>query len=236
MTKYRNKKTIIDWIKFDSKSEAEYFLKCKSNQNIKNFILQPKYIIQEKIWKRLTKVSCNWIQIRFWIYNVKKRRSLLMWNDLQQQKQKWKEKCFWKTFQTMIWFGLWSFNDRLLNTSQMKKRKRENRKIVFYSFKKIKCWQLINWKKCKHEKFFASWTFQDDNLWINMASTWRQVPRIAVRWKWYHDRAIYSQNPHYIETDWIRSNQQLACEGDKIPRSYAKQLVACNDEAFVFIS
>ena len=50
MTKYNNKKTVIDDIVFDSKNEALYYqaLKdMKANGLIKDFELQPEFILQE---------------------------------------------------------------------------------------------------------------------------------------------------------------------------------------------
>ena len=50
MSKYNNKKVAIDGITFDSKDEALYYevLKnMKSNGLIKDFELQPKYLLQE---------------------------------------------------------------------------------------------------------------------------------------------------------------------------------------------
>ncbi|MGP4073804.1 DUF1064 domain-containing protein [Piscibacillus sp. B03] len=53
--KYRAHKTVIDDIKFDSKAEAEYYLHLKLLKRvgeIKDFKLQPKYLLQEKFKKR----------------------------------------------------------------------------------------------------------------------------------------------------------------------------------------
>ena len=50
MTKYNNKKTTIDDIVFDSKNEALYYEALKDmkiNGLIKDFELQPKFILQE---------------------------------------------------------------------------------------------------------------------------------------------------------------------------------------------
>ena len=49
MNKYRNKKIVIDNIKFDSKKEGNYYTKLKLMQNaglIWNLELQKKYILQ----------------------------------------------------------------------------------------------------------------------------------------------------------------------------------------------
>lgn len=54
MSKYNNKKVAIDGITFDSKDEALYYevLKnMKSNGLIKDFELQPKYLLQEAFVK-----------------------------------------------------------------------------------------------------------------------------------------------------------------------------------------
>lgn len=49
-SKYGNKKTVVDGITFDSKAEAIYYgqLKwLKQHKQIKNFELQPKFVLQE---------------------------------------------------------------------------------------------------------------------------------------------------------------------------------------------
>lgn len=51
MNKYRNIKTIVDDIKFDSKAEAERYIQLKVLQNqgfITNLELQPKFELQPK--------------------------------------------------------------------------------------------------------------------------------------------------------------------------------------------
>lgn len=50
MNKYRNRKTIIDGIKFDSKAEARRYVELKLMQDaghIKDLRLQPKFTLQE---------------------------------------------------------------------------------------------------------------------------------------------------------------------------------------------
>ncbi|MCC0650730.1 DUF1064 domain-containing protein, partial [Clostridioides sp. ZZV15-6598] len=54
MSKYNNKKTMIDGIKFDSKDEAEYYLYLKDKKakgEIKDFGLQQKFELQPKFKK-----------------------------------------------------------------------------------------------------------------------------------------------------------------------------------------
>ena len=50
MAKYKNRKTIIDEIMFDSKKEAEYYCELKLRKragDIKDFELQPKFVLQK---------------------------------------------------------------------------------------------------------------------------------------------------------------------------------------------
>lgn len=54
MTKYNNKKTIVDDITFDSKDESLYYQALKDMKNkglIKDFELQPKFLLQEAFVK-----------------------------------------------------------------------------------------------------------------------------------------------------------------------------------------
>ena len=54
MTKYNNKKTIVDGITFDSKDESLYYEALKDMKIkglIKDFRLQPKFILQESFEK-----------------------------------------------------------------------------------------------------------------------------------------------------------------------------------------
>ncbi|HGH4592372.1 TPA: DUF1064 domain-containing protein [Clostridioides difficile] len=54
MSKYNNKKIVIDGIKFDSKDESEYYLylkEKKDNGEIKDFGLQQKFELQPKFKK-----------------------------------------------------------------------------------------------------------------------------------------------------------------------------------------
>lgn len=54
VSKYRNKKTVLDGITFDSKAEADYYhtLKIfKMAGEVKEIELQPKFILQPGFWK-----------------------------------------------------------------------------------------------------------------------------------------------------------------------------------------
>lgn len=53
-SKYGNKKTVVDGITFDSKAEAKYYNQLKwlkQAKQIKDFKLQPRYILQEAFEK-----------------------------------------------------------------------------------------------------------------------------------------------------------------------------------------
>lgn len=53
-SKYRNRKTTIDGITFDSRKEAEWYLVLKGDKKagkIKDFELQPEFILQEGFTK-----------------------------------------------------------------------------------------------------------------------------------------------------------------------------------------
>ena len=54
MSKYKNKKIEIDGFTFDSKAEATYYQQLKwlkANKSIKDFELQPKFVLQESFKK-----------------------------------------------------------------------------------------------------------------------------------------------------------------------------------------
>jgi len=61
MTFHNSKKIIIDWIKFDSKIEWDYYLYLKSNPEVIDFKVQPKYPI-------LPKFERNWEKFREILY------------------------------------------------------------------------------------------------------------------------------------------------------------------------
>lgn len=54
MGKINHRKCIVDGIEFDSSTEADYYLFLKSNENVKDIILQPQYVLAEAF-----QVSCS---------------------------------------------------------------------------------------------------------------------------------------------------------------------------------
>lgn len=88
---------------------------------------------------------------------------------------------------------------------------------------------------------FARGTFIDSPDGCNMANTGEETRWVAVRGD-IHDWAIYSQNPHYINsTDPLTISvgysgvwpwEKIQREGDKIHNmDYVKKLVPCDDDA-----
>lgn len=58
MTKYSNRKTVVDGYTFDSKLEADYYCQLKLLKRagqIKDFTLQPRFTLQEAYVHRFTK-------------------------------------------------------------------------------------------------------------------------------------------------------------------------------------
>lgn len=76
----------------------------------------------------------------------------------------------------------------------------------------------------------------------DLATTGETVRWVAVRWKWYHDWAVYAQNPYYINStdpevlvigySGVRDWDKIADIGDKIGRlDHVEKLVPCDDDA-----
>lgn len=59
-SKYKAKKIVVDWIKFDSKLEADYYLYLKWEWVLDKTILQPKFVLQDKFvydWKTVSAIT-----------------------------------------------------------------------------------------------------------------------------------------------------------------------------------
>ena len=96
-------------------------------------------------------------------------------------------------------------------------------------------------------EIFAKWEWIDDWKIFNIWWKWNRIQWVAVRWKWYHDRAIYC---HIIDeeeaenakekrdlllylhcSDW--SVDMIASNGDKLtnPKTI-KAVVPCDEDSF----
>lgn len=102
--KYNANKTVVDWIKFDSKLESRFYKYFKEN-NIEIIELQPKFILQDKFiynWKSIRaikyiadfKIKYNWniyfidskwmidnvfkIKYKLWVYKYWKDYDLII--------------------------------------------------------------------------------------------------------------------------------------------------------------
>jgi hypothetical protein len=102
-------------------------------------------------------------------------------------------------------------------------------------------------KKMQPWEIFASWEWVDDWKVFNIWWEWCRIKWVAVRWKGYHDRAIYYHiiNPKSAEkakdqndlllylyhSDWW--DDHIASNWDKLTReSTIKAIVPCDDKAF----
>lgn len=76
---------------------------------------------------------------------------------------------------------------------------------------------------------------------INLATTGNVTRRVAVRGNGYHDRTVYAQNPHYINSDdpdtiayglaWLWDRNKIARVWDKISKHSALRLIPCDEDA-----
>lgn len=67
MSKYKSRRVTIDWIKFDSKLEAAYYVYLKDQElfgNVKLLKLQPSYELQPAFkcwfWEKIRRISYIW--------------------------------------------------------------------------------------------------------------------------------------------------------------------------------
>lgn len=81
-------------------------------------------------------------------------------------------------------------------------------------------------QKMQPRQLIARWSFTDNSFWINYFWSGQVLKRVAVRWIWMHDRAIYIW-PEF-EASFV-----IAKNGDKLRgEDNIRRLVDCSDEAF----
>jgi len=80
-------------------------------------------------------------------------------------------------------------------------------------------------KDMQPRQIFARWSFTDNAYWINFMWTGEVLKRVAVRWCWMHDRAIYVW-PEFEASYTIAKQGDKLCSIENVAR-----LVKCSDEA-----
>ena len=101
MGKYANIKTVYNNIKFDSKLECQFFitlLQAKKENKIKDFDLQPKFILQDKFEKHGKKYRAITYTADFRIYTNDGKCHIVDCKGVETNEFKIKKKLFIKNF------------------------------------------------------------------------------------------------------------------------------------------
>jgi len=132
-SKYGAKKTEVDWIKFDSKIEADYYVdlkKLKEEWTVLDFQLQPKYVLLDKF------------VYRFWDKKVMALKYVadfeVFWADwsvvvvdikwMPTETAKIKRKLFMHKYPDTDLQWVVKYRGERVNYDDNEKRKKENRK------------------------------------------------------------------------------------------------------------
>ncbi|MER0279381.1 DUF1064 domain-containing protein [Clostridioides difficile] len=137
MSKYNNKKIVIDGIKFDSKDESEYYLylkERKANGEIKDFGLQQKFELQPKFKKDGKNYRAITYTVDFAIYKWNGEVIYIDVKGYSTQQGELRKKLFDYKYQDkiLIWiskskkYGV----DGWIEYSELKKKRKENKKKV----------------------------------------------------------------------------------------------------------
>lgn len=97
MTKYGNLKVKIDDITFDSRMEADYYIRlkiCKSQNKIKSFCVHPKIVLQEKFKYKGKSVSAITYSPDFKVINADETIEYIDIKGVKTNEFKIKEKMF----------------------------------------------------------------------------------------------------------------------------------------------
>ncbi|NMS90590.1 DUF1064 domain-containing protein [Clostridioides difficile] len=137
MSKYNNKKIIIDGIKFDSKDESEYYLylkEKKENGEIKDFGLQQKFELQPKFKKDGKNYRAITYTVDFAIYKWDGEVVYIDVKGYSTQQGELRKKLFDYKYQDkkLIWIakGKKYGVDGWIEYSELKKKRKENKKKV----------------------------------------------------------------------------------------------------------
>ncbi|MDB0438076.1 DUF1064 domain-containing protein [Clostridioides difficile] len=137
MSKYNNKKIVIDGIKFDSKDESEYYLYLKEKKEkgeIKDFGLQQKFELQPKFKKDGKSYRAITYTVDFAIYKWNGEVVYIDVKGYSTQQGELRKKLFDYKYQdkTLIWiskskkYGI----DGWIEYDELKKKRKENKKKV----------------------------------------------------------------------------------------------------------
>lgn len=121
-SKYGAKKTVVDWIKFDSRSEADYYMYLKLND--KEHVRQPKYLLQE--WF----VANDWTKIQpiNYIADFAYDNVVVDIKGLPTEWAKLKRKMFLYRYPELKLKWLVRYKWEWINYFENEKRKKENKK------------------------------------------------------------------------------------------------------------
>ena len=138
MTKYGAKKVVVDEIVFDSKMESQYYLylkEKKGNGEIKDFTLQPEFILQPKFEKQGRKYRPITYKADFKVIHNDDRVEIIDVKGFTNQTFLLKEKMFnynYKEKLTLLTYskidGGWiTLEDLKINRKKRKNKKSKNK-------------------------------------------------------------------------------------------------------------
>lgn len=105
MSKYKNIKVTVDGINFDSKREADYYLYLKKKKEeglIKDFSLQPKFVLQESFRKNGVLFRAITYKADFKVENLDGKVDIIDIKGMQTTVFKIKQKLFERKFEERL--------------------------------------------------------------------------------------------------------------------------------------
>lgn len=134
-SKYKNKKTVVDGITFDSKAESEYYLVLKqmlAAGEIKDMQLQPVYVLQEKCVRNGKKLQAITYKADFEVLHLNGTLEVIDIKGEETEAFKIKAKMFQYKYPNMkltllkkvMKYGGW------ITTDEWKEKKRAEKKAI----------------------------------------------------------------------------------------------------------
>ncbi|USG64021.1 DUF1064 domain-containing protein [Brevibacillus ruminantium] len=134
-SKYKNKKTVVDGITFDSKAESEYYLVLKemlAAGEIKDMRLQPVYVLQEKCVRNGKKLQAITYKADFEVLHLNGTLEVIDIKGEETEAFKIKAKMFQYKYPNMkltllkkvMKYGGW------ITTDEWKEKKRAEKKAI----------------------------------------------------------------------------------------------------------